>query len=66
MYKLGGLDMKSSRFSQEQIIGILKQREAGVKASDLYRQHGIFDQTPPKNTCTVIPDLNTLAEVIVD
>ncbi len=37
--------MKSSRFSQEQIIGILKQGEAGVKVADLCRQHGISDHT---------------------
>jgi putative transposase len=37
--------MKSSRFSQEQIIGILKQAEAGVKVRDLCRQHGISDHT---------------------
>ena len=37
--------MKSSRFSQEQIIGILKQGEAGVKVTDLCRQHGISDHT---------------------
>ena len=37
--------MKSSRFSQEQIIGILKQSEAGVKVADLCRQHGISDHT---------------------
>ncbi len=37
--------MKSSRFSQEQIIGILKQGEAGVKVTDLCRQHGISNDT---------------------
>ncbi len=37
--------MKSSRFSQEQIIGILKQGEAGVKVTGLCRQHGISDHT---------------------
>ena len=37
--------MKSSRFSQERIIGILKQGEAGVKVTDLCRQHGISDHT---------------------
>ena len=37
--------MKSSRFSQEQIIGILKQGEAGVQVTDLCRQHGISDHT---------------------
>ena len=33
--------MKKSRFSKEQIIGILKQGEAGVKTADLCREHGI-------------------------
>ena len=33
--------MKNSRFSEEQIIEILKQSEAGVKTSDICRQHGI-------------------------
>lgn len=33
--------MKKSRFSEEQIIGILKQHEAGVKTADVCREHGI-------------------------
>ena len=37
--------MKTSRFSEEQIVGILKQGEAGVKAADLCRQHGISTNT---------------------
>jgi len=37
--------MKISRFSEEQIIGILKLAEAGVKLQDLCRQHGISDHT---------------------
>ena len=37
--------MKRSRFSEEQIIGILKQAEAGVKVQDLCRQNGISDAT---------------------
>jgi putative transposase len=37
--------MKSSQFSQEQIIGILKQAETGVKVRDLCRQYGISDHT---------------------
>jgi transposase InsO family protein len=31
--------MKRSRFSEEQIIGILKEHEAGVSVADLCRQH---------------------------
>jgi len=31
--------MKRSRYSEEQIIGILKQHEAGVKTEDLCREH---------------------------
>ncbi len=37
--------MKPSRFSEEQIIGILKQTEAGVRVADLCRQYGICDVT---------------------
>ena len=37
--------MKNSRFSEEQIIGILKQSEAGLETSDLCRQHGISAAT---------------------
>ena len=37
--------MKKSRFSEQQIISILKQADAGVKIQDLCRQHGISDAT---------------------
>ncbi len=37
--------MKRSRFSEEQIIGILKEHQADLSASDLRRQHGISDAT---------------------
>lgn len=37
--------MKKSRFTQEQIIGILKEHHAGLSASDLRRKHGISDAT---------------------
>ena len=37
--------MKKSRFNEEQIIGILKQQEAGQKVIDLAREHGISEAT---------------------
>jgi len=37
--------MKRSRFTQEQIIGVLKEHQAGALASDLCRKHGISDAT---------------------
>ena len=38
--------MKKSRFSEEQIIGILKQHEAGVKTADVCREHGAVQRRP--------------------
>src|SRR3978361_1688920 len=37
--------MKKCRFNEEQIIGILKQHEAGQKVADLAREHGVSDAT---------------------
>ena len=37
--------MKARRFTEEQIIGILKQAQAGMKIVDLCREHGISDAT---------------------
>jgi putative transposase len=37
--------MKRSRFTEEQIIGILKEHQAGLSASELCRRHGISDAT---------------------
>ena len=37
--------MRRSRFSEEQIVGILKEHEVGAGAADLCRRHGISQQT---------------------
>lgn len=37
--------MKRKRFTEEQIIGILKEAEAGAKSTELCRRHGISEQT---------------------
>jgi hypothetical protein len=37
--------MKRSRFSEEQIIGVLREHEAGASAADLARKHGISQAT---------------------
>jgi len=37
--------MRASRFSEAQIIGILREHEAGAKTSELCRRHGISDAT---------------------
>jgi hypothetical protein len=54
--------MKKSRYTEEQIIWILKQHEVGVKTADLCREHGISAATltvheafnlKPSNGCNV-------------
>ncbi len=37
--------MRRSRFTEEQIVGILKEQEAGAPAAELARRYGISDQT---------------------
>jgi hypothetical protein len=49
--------MKKSRYTEGQIIGILKQHEAGVKTADLCREHGISAAT--FYGCDLPPRINT-------
>lgn len=37
--------MKHSRFTDEQIIGILKEQESGMRTADVCRKHGISEAT---------------------
>ncbi len=37
--------MKSSRFSETQIVSILKAADAGMKVTEICRKHGISDAT---------------------
>ena len=37
--------MKRARFTEEQIIGVLKEHEAGAKTADLARKHGVSAAT---------------------
>jgi putative transposase len=37
--------MKKKRFTEEQVIGILREQEAGAKVADLARKHAVSEAT---------------------
>lgn len=37
--------MKKSRFSEEQVLSVLKEQDSGAKVADICRKHGITDAT---------------------
>jgi putative transposase len=39
------MDMRASRFTEEQIIGILREQDVGAKTAEVCRKHGISSAT---------------------
>lgn len=62
--------MKSKRFTEEQIIAVLKESEAGTKTKELCRRHGISEATfynwKTKHAGMTVSEARRLAEAEID
>ncbi len=62
--------MKKTRYSEEQIVGILKEGEAGISVAELSRKYGVSDQTyynwRAKYGGMPVSDLRKLRQLVVD
>lgn len=62
--------MRNSKFSETQIVGILKDAEGGIPVADLLRKHGIskatFFQWRSKYGGATVADVKRLRELEVD
>lgn len=62
--------MKKSRFTESQIVGILKQQENGLSVSDICREHGISQPTffnwKKKYGGTTVSQLKQLKELAAE
>ena len=56
--------MKKSRYTEEQIIGMWKRHEAGVKAADLYREHGIQTRNKRGELSTAVLEIRCRRMVV--
>ena len=50
--------MKRSRFSEEQLIAVLKEQESGVATANVCRRHGISSAPPRARVYPFWPDMS--------